>query len=631
MSGFAGIFHLDGKPVGKQQLEQMSAALAYRGTDGRNCWLDGQTGLVFAHFHTTPEDVAGPEQPLVHPNQKLVVTADARIDNRADLLAKLSGHLPPQPHPYTSAELILAAYERWGRECLDKLVGDFAFAIWDAAERTVFLARDPMGVRQVYYASVEGAFYFGSSINAIRAALPQPATLNENLMKAFLMGMTDMWVCQTMYREIQRLPPAHCLLVQNSNPSPQLYDRFEPRQEYTYKSDAAWLEAFRALLDEAVRNRLHSATPVALSVSGGLDSSSIAAVAYHLAQSGESFPKIGLYTTIFENTPHADEKSYFDTIADHCAGWPVTRILSDDLWGLKEFGRDNDFPLEEPDVFPLRSHSLAVLRAAAASDCRVVLTGDMGEMNMGMLTYSTPDTLRGIPLKFLPQEMKHFQRHAQMHWSELLARAYIRPYIPGRLPKAVYGLRMAGRKKDNRPWLTEAARNYVKEVCPADPDFYIPPHLDLLSRLVYHHTRRVYDLVRLSALDVISSYTHIETRHPFLDRRLVDLLLHIPQHLRSWKGVDRIVLRRSMTDTLPESIRRRGKIHHFSELAERGLIKERSRVEGLLQHSQLHHLGFLSLQMLHQKLLDFWSGEPLPYRYFFEPLYLESWLQTRDE
>ena len=631
MSGFAGVFHIDGQPVSERQLEQMSAALAYRGPDGCKQWMDKQTGLVFAHFHTMPEDMSGPYQPLVHANQKLVIAADARVDNRADLLAKLSGYLPQQSHPFTSAELILAAYARWGQDCLEALVGDFAFAIWDAGQKTLFLARDPMGVRQVYYAFVEGAFYFSSSIKTILAALPRPATLNENLMKAFLMGTTDMWVCQTMYQEIHRLPPAHCLLVQGANPTPHLYDSFEPRQAYAYKNDEAWLEAFRGLLDEAIRSRLRSATPVALSVSGGLDSSSIAAVAYHLFQSGESFPKIGLYSTIFENTPQADEKIYFDIIAAHCADWPVKRIVSDDLWGLKEFGRDNNFPLEEPDIFPLRSHSLAILRAASAGGCRVVLTGDMGEMNMGIVTYLTPEVLRTIPLKHWPQEMKHFQHHAEMHWSQLLTRAYIRPFIPDSFLKAFHGLRTSGKKKNNRPWLTQDTRNYVKEVCPANSAFYKPPHLDLLSQLVYYHTRRVYDLVRLSALDVISAYANIETRHPFLDRRLVDFLLHIPQHLRSWQGMDRVILRRSMTDMLPDAIRQRRKTHQFSDLAERGLMKERSRIEDLLQNSQLDKLGLLDSQLLHRKLLDFWSGEALPFRYFFQPLYLESWLQASDE
>jgi asparagine synthetase B (glutamine-hydrolysing) len=192
-------------------------------------------------------------------------------------------------------------------------------------------------------------------------------------------------------------------------------------------------------------------------------------------------------------------------------------------------------------------------------------------------------------------------------------------------------MRTFGKKKNNRPWLPQETRNYVKLVCPADSAFYTPPHLDLLSQLVYSHTRRVYDLVRLSALDVMSAYTNIELRHPFLDRRLVDFLLHIPQHLRSWQGLDRVMLRRSMTDILPDAIRRRGKTIHFSGLVERGLMKERSRIEGLLQHSQLDKLGLLDSQLLHRNLLDFWSGETLSYRHFFQPLYLESWLQARDK
>jgi asparagine synthase (glutamine-hydrolysing) len=336
-----------------------------------------------------------------------------------------------------------------------------------------------------------------------------------------------------------------------------------------------------------------------------------------------------LYSTIFEETPWADEKDFFDIIAKHCESWPATRILSDDLWALKEFGRDNGYPLEEPDLFPLRSHTLALLRAASGDGCRTMITGDMGEIVLGIRTYTEPAVLRGIPWQKWPQEMRYFQHYSNTHWSELLLRAYVRPLLSDSLLTSIRRLLPTKTKNENRPWLTDYARNYQKETCPADPSFYSPPALDLLSQLVYHQMRRIYDIVRLSALDTFSAYTNVEWRHPFLDRRLVEFLLHIPQHLRTWHGVDRVILRKSLKQILPEPVRQRGKDRNFGELTERGFMKEKARMETLVKDSQLERLGFLSSQILYKSLIAFWSGDQIAYRYFFTPLSLEAWLRER--
>jgi asparagine synthase (glutamine-hydrolysing) len=627
VSGIAGVFHISGEPVSERQLEAMATALAYRGPDGTNLWFEDQIGLAIAHFHTTPEDVAGRCQPVMHPNNTMRIVADARIDNRSDLLAALSGYLPQQEEPFTSAELILAAYERWGEACLEKIVGDFAFAIWNADQKSLFLARDPMGIRQLHYAFLDNTFYFATSIGAVLAALPRPAKLNTNLMKAFLMGSTEMWICQTMYEEIHRLPPAHSLVVQEQKPVPTLYDCFEPKQRYDYKNEKAWTEAFLALLEEVIRCRMHGSSPISLSVSGGLDSSSVAAIAYRLAQKGESFPQVRLYSTIFEETPDADEKDFLDVIASHCDGWPTTRIVSDDLWAFKEFGGENGYPFEEPDLFPLRSHTLALLRAGSADGSRVLLTGDMAEIVMGILTYMTPAILRGIPLKYWRQEISYFQYYSKMYWSELLLRAFIRPLVPDSLLKGFYRFWSPEKKEEKRPWLTDYARSYKKERCPTDPRFYSPPALDLISQVVYYHIRRGYDIVRLSALDALGGYTQVEWRHPFLDRRLVDFLLHIPQNLRTWQGIDRVILRKSLRQILPEPIRRRGKSNNFGQLTERGFFKEKTRLTALTRNSQLEKLGLVSSQILSKSLIDFWAGKPVLYRYLFNTLSLEAWLR----
>src|SRR5690349_6199631 len=143
MSAICGIFHLDGEPVAREDIAAMSAALAHRGLDRDGLWSGSGVALGHRLLITTAESLTE-VQPVVHSHRELVLVADARIDNRAELLAAL--HFP-RVSSVTDSDIILASYERWGQDCVNRLIGDFVFAIWDGRSRTLFCARDPMGVR----------------------------------------------------------------------------------------------------------------------------------------------------------------------------------------------------------------------------------------------------------------------------------------------------------------------------------------------------------------------------------------------------------------------------------------------------------------------------------------------------
>ena len=294
MSGIAGILNLNGAPVDPHQLRKMADAMAYRSRDGQKIWHDGSIGLVHCHFWTTPEEV-GEEQPVGSLDGRHWITADARIDNRDELIPLLTakGHLTKKIP--TDAEVTLAAYQCWGEHCARHLVGDFAIAIWDAPARRLFMARDVIGLRQLYYALVDGVLYFGTAIGAVVAALPRAPSLNRRVIEDYLRGRYSSWICQTVYEEILRLPPAHSLIAKgNGLSAPRLYYVFGSQPPPDCKTDQEWMEAFRALLDEAVRSRLRSNMPVGILVSGGLDSSAIACVAHDLAQDEANLPTIRL-------------------------------------------------------------------------------------------------------------------------------------------------------------------------------------------------------------------------------------------------------------------------------------------------------------------------------------------------
>src|SRR5262245_5040761 len=149
MSAIVGIYHLDGRPVARTDLERMVTILAHRGPDGAGMWYEGAIGLGHRMLWTTPESL-GEKPPLVSRSGDFVLSADARIDNRDELIGSLD-FVAYGPREVTDSELILAAHEKWGEHCPKRLVGDFAFSIWDRPRQKLFCARDPVGVKPFYY------------------------------------------------------------------------------------------------------------------------------------------------------------------------------------------------------------------------------------------------------------------------------------------------------------------------------------------------------------------------------------------------------------------------------------------------------------------------------------------------
>ena len=188
MSGIIGLYHLDGRPAEERILQQMAQAIAHRGPDGIRYWSDGPVGLGHLMLQTTPES-ARERQPLANADATLCLTVDGRIDNRRELRQALDSNGFP-PRDDTDAELLLRAYECWGESCPNRLLGDFAFAIWDARKKQLFCARDYVGVKPFYYHRSAALFAFGSEIRSVLALETIPRRLNESRVVDFLVGTT---------------------------------------------------------------------------------------------------------------------------------------------------------------------------------------------------------------------------------------------------------------------------------------------------------------------------------------------------------------------------------------------------------------------------------------------------------
>ncbi len=276
MSAIVGIYYLDNRPVNSLHLDHMLKSLAHRGPDGAEAWQEGPIGLGHGRLWTTPESVQE-KLPLVNKTGDFILTADARIDNRNELIAALEVTDRPS-HEITDGELILRAYERWGEYCPEKLLGDFAFALWDRRRQVLFCARDPFGVKPFYYYHSDRIFAFASEIKALLCLPEVPRRLNEVRVADYLLSILEDKVI-TFYWEIFRLPPGHGMTVGRERVLIRSYWSLDPTYAIRYDSNEEYAEAFHDLFREAVCCRLRSAFPIGSTLSGGLDSSSVVCMA----------------------------------------------------------------------------------------------------------------------------------------------------------------------------------------------------------------------------------------------------------------------------------------------------------------------------------------------------------------
>ncbi len=353
----------------------MVETLAHRGPDGAGVWVDGPIGLGHRMLHTTPESMLE-DPPLVNETAGLVLTADARIDNREELIGVLG--IKGRPHAeITDADLILGAYERWGERCPERLLGDFAFAIWDRREQRLLCARDNFGVKQLYFYRSDRIFAFASEIKALLCLAEVPRGLNEARLADYLVLMAEE-KRETLYRDIFRLPPGQALSVSRKETRTRTYWSLDPEREVRFRSDAEYAGAFRDIFTEAVRCRLRGVGPVGSTLSGGLDSSSVTCVARNLLASRDGPGRLHTFSGVYDDVPASDERPYIDAVLAH-GGVEPHYVHPDRLSPLTNWEGASSWQEDEPLWNPQMALHWVVYQAAQERDVRILLDGFGGD------------------------------------------------------------------------------------------------------------------------------------------------------------------------------------------------------------------------------------------------------------
>jgi asparagine synthase (glutamine-hydrolysing) len=523
MSGFAGVIRLDGRPFDATEATTLLEAVVHRGPDANGTWSGDASLFVHAMLHTTVESRAEP-QPLVDGDD--VIVADIRLDNRAELIELLGVD-------GGDAALVLAAFRRWGRECVRHLEGDFAFAIWSQRERTLFCARDPFGVKPFVYAAVsQKLFAFASEPRALLAVDGVSHAVDDERVKAFLdVRFED--VERTFYRSIRRLPGGCTMIVHDGQSAISRYWSPDAIRALPRMSDGDYADGFREHFVRAVRDRMRVAhsSEIGSMLSGGLDSSIISCVARDELRSSGSGP-LRAFSWIFSDVPSADEREYQELLA---ADGGIDRHIIDSATAGYSPWSDLDRLL--PDGPPYAANfylNHAVAQRGSAMGIRVMLDGlggdgciSRGGMRMVELF------VRG---KFVTLVRELRALGATIGNNPSLARLFINNVAAQLAPPAIFRLndRLRGRQPREKrgeyhAWFSVRAEHIAS--------FHSP----MLAE-------------GLELFDRVTALSRVEGRYPFFDRRLVEYCISLPADQKLAGGYSRVVARRSMRGHVPDGV-----------------------------------------------------------------------------
>lgn len=539
MCGICGVYNLDGQPADRDLVQHMNHALSHRGPDEDGYLFGGNVGLGMRRLSII--DLAGGSQPVYNEDRSIALIFNGEIYGYVELRDELE----KRGHQFTTrsdTETIVHAYEEYGVNCVEHLNGMFAFALWDKRNEVLFIARDRMGEKPLFYTRIGEQLVFASEIKAL---LQYPGCSREISEEALSHYLTALYISYptSIFRDIHKLPPGHWMRVSNHGLEIERYwfpERVQPRNNI--KLDEAIAE-FREIFSDAVRIQMRSDVPVGASLSSGLDSTSV--VAYAAQTTADA--KLKTFAVGFAGADW-DERAGARRIAQRydTEHFDITVSADDVIRLLPHLVYHLDEPMGDASIVPV--YMVAKL---ASQHVTVMLNGAGGDELFG-----------GYPryhIGIVPVQLRLLQA------------------IPSALKKATVGLgnlysagfgnrvRVALRSVDQRwyedtTWFSEAERfaltkrNGTAYAEVVSQHYNRLPWADPVNRLMFVDMNTYLSDDLLTQVDRMTMAVSLEGRLPFLDHRLVEWALALPSHLKLRNGVGKYILREAMSDLLPTDI-----------------------------------------------------------------------------
>lgn len=591
MTAILALFNRDGEPADLEVVQALLAPSRYPYSDGEDVWSAGNVALAHQHFWVTPEEV-GERQPLLDPSGQFAITCDARLDNRPELIEALD-MTPGEGRALSDAALILRAYQCWGADCVVRLLGDFSFVVWDSVKQQLFLVRDAMGGRGLAYYRDARIFVAATNVEQLLAHPAINPQINDRKVACFLTQTYDD-AEETFFESLYYLPPAHAMIVTSDSVRVWRHWDVDPDQRIRYRSDQEYADHFLALFTEAVRCRLRVTGTVGLSLSGGMDSTSIAAVAAPMLGPAQ----LKTFSYVFDELSSCDERQCIGPVVERL-GLDATHIVCDDRWTLRDLPAwpvERDYVISDAYIWL----PTAIRQAARAAGCRAVMTGHFGDALLWDDDFWTAAMLHDARLGELFRTL--MASRSTWVWRQALTGSGIRSLIPGGLRRAYRRLR----PRAPAVWAAMVDPMLLARVG-VEPGHGTDDHP---RKFPAPGQRAHYATLTGSVLLVGRPIARrfygrhgLELVEPFYDRRLVSYVMAIPAD--QWGRPDRSkwILRNAMTGRLPEQIVERKERTTFEALWDLGLCeRERSTVEALLANPLVVRRGYVRTAWLQEEL-----------------------------
>lgn len=540
MCGICGIVAI-GRPPELDTVEAMARRLDHRGPDGSGSFAADGVALGFRRLAIIDLSDAG-MQPFASADGRLQLVHNGEIYNYRELRTQLEG-LGHSFRSATDTEVILAAYRQWGESCVERFVGMWAFAIWDADRELLFASRDRFGIKPFYYRYDAGRLVFASEPKAFLADPSLRLQANDRVVADYLAQSYLDHIDETFFVGITRLPPAHNLTATRDGIRLRRYWRLEPGAPPA----EAPADAIRHAFDESIRLHLRSDVPIGSCLSGGIDSSAVVGSVSRLLRAASTealavgarqrtftayFPDSG-----FDERPYAEEVVRRSDTEPHWITFDDTQLVSD----LPAIVATQDEPFGSTSMVA----QWYVMQAAARAGLKVMLDGQGGDEVFGgyraFVGFRLADLLARGRLRTLGAELRAF---GDVHSGSALTAALARPFAPERLTRFV-----RAHLRGSAGLLGPSLRN-VAPVQPSNGSAF-SERLRRHQELVLMH-RGLPELLRYE--DRNSMAHSLEARVPFLDHRLVELAFSLPGDELIRGGRTKDVFRRALADVLPESV-----------------------------------------------------------------------------
>jgi asparagine synthase (glutamine-hydrolysing) len=620
MCGIAGIFHTDQtRPAERDTIVAMATAMAHRGPEAEGFFVRDHVAL--GHRRLRIIDLEGGKQPLFNEDHSVVVVYNGEIFNFREVQAELEakGH---RFRTHCDTEVIVHAYEEYGDECPAKFRGMFAFAIFDARANRLFLCRDRLGIKPLYYTFDQGTLLFASEVNALLKAMPQRPGIDRGLLD-FYVSLGYVPGAQTLFEGIHKLQPGHTLTLEHGRIHIVQYWDLEDTAPLDLTFEQA-KERFEALLNESIRMRLMSDVPLGAFLSGGLDSSSVVA-----CMSRMTADPVKTFSVGYSDDPDSSELGYARIVADHFKTDHHEFVLEPG-----DFFQSLDLLLTHTEEPVVESAAVALyhLSKLAKEHVTVILSGEGGD-----------EILAGYPLyQIMPKvdRLHSVLRHVPRSLVRMVARQlgkekYVKyaDWASSPIEHRYWGI-----SSDVTPWIKsdmydeglaegrgDRVRDYFERL------FNMLPSSSRLRRMTYVDLKTWLPDDLLLKADKMTMAASLELRVPLLDHKLLEFATALPDSYRLNGSQGKYLLKKVMEPYLPQEIiyrKKRGfpvpvarwfRNELYSRTAEilldsRTLSRRyftRSYVEGVLNRHRAGHedlsrriFSLLALETWHRRYVD---------------------------